>query len=275
VDPLVALTIAGSDSGGGAGIAADLRTFAAHGLLGTIAITAVTAQDTEEVHRADILPVEVVEAQVTAVVGDLAPSAVKTGMLGSVEIVAGVGRWMTEGRLGKVVVVDPVVTSSSGAPWLAGDGPGAYLEHLVPGATVLTPNRLEAEALLRRRISDVGGLADAAADLGRLGPEVVVVKGGHLDGEATPDVVWERTEGITILPGRRIATQNDHGTGCTLSAAIACRLAQGLAPRPSVLLAKRYVAAALAGAAGWHVGRGRGPVAHLCPEALAVARETA
>lgn len=257
----MALTIAGSDSGGGAGVQADLLTFAAYGVHGATAVTAVTAQDTLGVHAVHVVPVGTVVAQVAVVVEDLAVAAVKTGMLASAETVRAVGRLAAHGRLPRLVV-DPVLTSSSGTPLLDGDGPGAYLEHLVPHASVVTPNLDEAEALLGRAVRTRRQMRDAARELAALGPAVVVT-GGHLDGDdGALDVV--HAAGVTYeLPGTRVDTPHTHGTGCTFSAALAARLARGDDVLTAVRAAKDHVTAALMAARGWRLGRGTGPLNHL------------
>lgn len=262
--PTVALSIAGSDSGGGAGIQADLKTFAAWGVHGTTAVTAVTAQHTAAVLSVAVLSPDVVVGQVEAVLADLAPRAVKTGMLAEPGIVAAVGRLAADGRLPNLVV-DPVLVSTSGHALMAEGGVEAYRRALVPHAAVVTPNLFEAALLTGRpaaSLDSVEAMADVAAELLGLGAGLVVVKGGHGAGGRAPDVV-AGPHGTEVLDAVRVDTRNDHGTGCTLSAAICAQLALGAAPLDAVTLAKAYVRRALLGAAGWRLGRGHGPVDHF------------
>ncbi len=276
VTPLVVLTIAGSDSGGGAGIQADLKTFAAHGLHGTCALTAVTAQHTHGVRGMVALDPSFVVDQVEAVVTDLPPLAVKTGMLANPAIVAAVSALAASGVLPNLVV-DPVLVSTSGDRLMEEGGVHAYRTHLFPLAIVVTPNLAEAALLTGRAVSDLqttGALCEVAEELRALGPAAVVVKGGHFGGDpaSAPDVV-AGPDGTVVLEGRRVATVNDHGTGCTLSAAIAANLALGSDPLTSVTLAKRYVEGALLGAASWRLGAGHGPIDHFGWSSDAARRE--
>ena len=270
--PVVALTIAGSDSGGGAGLQADLKTFAAHGVFGTSAVTAVTAQNTTEVSAVVHLGAGLVRGEVEAVVSDLTPAAVKTGMLGTADVVAAVAELAARGLLARLVV-DPVLVSSTGHQLMDDDGVDAYRTLLFPRAAVITPNLREAAVLTGRALGDLGtveAMVEAAAALRALGPETVVVKGGHLDragGAAdpsipSPDVVLG-PGGPVVLDATRVATGNDHGTGCSLSAAIAANLALGIEPLEAVRRAKDYVHRALAGAADWRLGAGHGPIDHF------------
>jgi hydroxymethylpyrimidine/phosphomethylpyrimidine kinase len=269
VDPLVVLTIAGSDSSGGAGIEADLRTFASLGVHGAVALTAITAQNTRGVFA--VLPVEpeMVRAQVVAVADDLAVAATKTGMLARPATVRAVAQLAAEGRLPRLVV-DPVLVASTGHLLMEDGGVDAYRDALFAHATVVTPNLREAAVLVGVDVSSlrtVEAMASAAGSIQSMGPACVVVKGGHqLDGSATadlaPDVVVTENGSVT-LSGPRIATRNDHGTGCSLASAIAVGLAEGLAPLAAVRRAKSFVAVAIAGAATWHLGEGHGPIDHL------------
>ncbi|MGH9115804.1 MAG: bifunctional hydroxymethylpyrimidine kinase/phosphomethylpyrimidine kinase [Acidimicrobiales bacterium] len=252
----VALTIAGSDSGGGAGIQADLKTFEAFGVWGTSAITAVTAQSTVGVRDVLVLPAPLVRAQIDAVAVDLAPAAAKTGMLGSAEVVEAVARSVEEHRL-SLLVVDPVLVSSLGEPLLAEDAVRALREVLLPLATVLTPNLPEAEVLLGTSIAGVKDFAPAAEALAALGPAAVLLKGGHLGGDRSPDLLWRDGE-VEWLDAPRIPGRHTHGTGCTLSAAICALLAGGRELGEACAEAKRFVAGAIAG--GLDIGRGAGPV---------------
>jgi hydroxymethylpyrimidine/phosphomethylpyrimidine kinase len=256
----VALTIAGSDSGGGAGIQADLRTFAAHGLHGTSAITAVTAQNTVAVVDYVALDPRMVVAQIDAVASDIPLAAVKTGMLANRAIVEAVADALARLRLPHLVV-DPVMVAKSGDRLLDAAAEAAYRERLFPLAEVVTPNLAEAEALLGRPVRSLEAMTDAARDLHAQGPRAVVVKGGHLEGDPV-DVFFDGRR-MERLTAPRIATRNTHGTGCTLSAAIAARLALGHELLEAVRGAKAYLTEALRGA--YTLGRGAGPVDHLHP----------
>jgi len=253
--PAVALTIAGSDSGAGAGIQADLKVFAALGLYGTSAITATTAQNTLGVHAVHPIPARLVTAQVDAVLTDLPVGAVKTGMLGTARIAAAVAALARDGRLPNLVV-DPVLVSTSGHRL----GVVAAVERLLPYAMVCTPNRAEAAALLGRAVRTPSEMARAAGEIAAAGPAWVVITGGDLPGAI--DVVWG-AGGVRFLRGARIATRNTHGTGCTFSAAIAARLALGDEVPAALRFAKEYVVRALAGARHWMLGGGHGPVDHF------------
>lgn len=265
--PKVALTIAGSDSGGGAGIQADLKTFAAHGVHGTTAITAVTAQHTSAVVRVVVLEPEAVVAQVHAVLADLHPSATKTGMLADASVVAAVADLASRGLLPRLVV-DPVLVSTSGHALMADGGVEAYRDLLLPHAEIATPNLQEAALLAgvdAEDVADVDAMADVAERLRKLGTRTVVVKGGHLgrsEPGAAPDVV-AGPGGVSVIDRGRVDTSNDHGTGCSLSAAITANLALGATPLEAIERAKEYVHRALAGAAGWRLGSGHGPIDHF------------
>ena len=263
--PPVALTIAGSDSGGGAGIQADLLTFAALGVHGTSAITALTAQNTVTVTGVHVPPVAFLLAQVDAVLDDLPVAAVKTGMLATEEIVRAVADLAAGGRLPQLVV-DPVLVSSTGARLLDPGAERAYTDALFPQALVVTPNTREASALLGRPVATVADARDAARQLTELGPRWVVVKGGHLADDAgdAVDVVYDAAgDEVTELRAPRIATSNDHGTGCTFGAATAAGLASGADVPRALAAAKAFVHAGLASSAGWRLGAGHGPVGKL------------
>jgi len=261
VDPPVAMTIAGSDSGGGAGIQADLKTFAALGVFGTSVITAVTAQNTAAVLGVRVLDPDFVDLQIEAVLTDLPVAAVKTGMLATSAVVEAVAHRAALSDLPNLVV-DPVMVSSTGAALLDEDALCAYRELLLPHAVICTPNMREAALLAGLPVADLSGMVAAARRLAEHGPGIVVVKGGHFGGDLAPDVVL--AEGaVTVLEAPRVASANDHGTGCSLSAATAARLAQGVDPLTAVAEAKAYVAGALRGAAGWSLGAGHGPLDHF------------
>ena len=272
-EPPVALTIAGSDSGAGAGIQADLKAMAALGVLATTAITTVTAQSTAAVTGVHQLPAAFVEQQIMTVLDDLPVAAVKTGMLATAEIVEMVGRLAASGLLPNLVV-DPVMVSSSGHPLLDDGGLEAYRRHLLPHSLVVTPNLWEAALLCevdRQDLEGTAGMESAARAIHRLGVGWVLVKGGHLDGVATPtdrapdqvpDVLFDGQE-VRWLTASRVDTPNNHGTGCSMSAAIAARLAAGANVPDAVRDAKALVHRALVGAAGWRLGAGHGPIDHL------------
>jgi len=261
VNPPVALTVAGSDSGGGAGIQADLKTFAAQGVFGTSVITAVTAQNTADVLGVERLDPSFVELQLEAVLSDLPVKAVKTGMLGSSAMVATLSAWAAAGRLPNLVV-DPVMVTSTGHLLLDDDATDAYLRQLFPHATVITPNTREASLLTGMPVDDLADMERVATELAGTGAAVVVVKGGHLHGGRAPDVVLAEGR-LSVLDADRVTTGNDHGTGCTLSAAVAARLAAGDDVLRAIAAAKRYVTEALRGAAGWKLGAGHGPLDHF------------
>lgn len=250
--PAVALTVAGTDSGGAAGVAADLTTFAALGVHGACVVTAVTAQDTTGVHDIHPVPVATVEAQLDAVLGDLPVGAVKTGMLGSPDVVELVAHRLR----GLPLVVDPVLVASSGAVLGGADVVAACRQHLLPVATVVTPNADEARTLL----GEAADPATAAAALARLGPAVVLTGGG---GAATC-TDWLAIPGEPPVPLTHptVATTNDHGTGCTFSAALAAHLARGADLQVAVAAAGVFTAGQLELGRHWTLGRGRGPVAH-------------
>ena len=262
--PKVALTIAGSDSGGGAGLQADLKTFAALGVYGTSAVTAVTAQHTAAVLRAVPLDPDTVVAQVHAVVADLHPAAVKTGMLANPEIVKAVADVASRGLLPNLVV-DPVLVSTSGHSLMDEGGVDTYRELLFPHAAVVTPNLREAALLAGVDVDELASLearTQVAESLRRLGPTMVVVKGGHLDDASSADVVVG-PGGAVVLDAARVETTNDHGTGWSLSAAIAAHLALGASLIDAVERAKSYVHEALLGATRWQLGSGHGPIDHF------------
>jgi hydroxymethylpyrimidine/phosphomethylpyrimidine kinase len=262
--PPVALTIAGSDSGGGAGIQADLKAFAALGVFGTVAITAITAQNTVAVERVDVLEPALVEAQIDAVLRDLPVAAVKTGMLATAEIIELVARRAGAGDLPHLVV-DPVMVASSGDRLLDDSAEDAYRELLFPHAEVITPNLHEASVLVGRTLETLADARDAASEIAGEGSAWIVVKGGHLDGPATDVVVHEGT--VAELTGDRVHTANVHGTGCSFGSATAAGLAQGLTPFSALRQAKDFVNRAVKGAAGWQLGTGHGPIDHFGWEA--------
>jgi hydroxymethylpyrimidine/phosphomethylpyrimidine kinase len=256
----VALTIAGTDSGGGAGVVADLKTFEAHGVWGTAAITAVTAQNTLGVQAFEAVTPELVRAQIASVAADFGVDAAKTGMLASAEVVEAVATTVAQLGVGPLVV-DPVLVSKHGDRLLAPDAVDAVRTLLLPLATVLTPNLPEAEALVGFPVRTRADMESAARALVEMGPEVVLVKGGHLaDGERSPDclLVADAADGPVWLDGPRLPGRHTHGTGCVLSAAIAAELARGMEPADASVAAKRFVERAIG--AGVALGSGVGPV---------------
>lgn len=259
-EPAVVLTIAGSDSGGGAGIQGDLKTFSALGVFGTTAITAVTAQNTVAVTAVMAVSADFLRAQLDAVLSDLPIAAVKTGMLANRDLVEVVAAYAQEDRLPKLVV-DPVMVASSGARLLDSSAEQAYIDKLLPHALVATPNLPEAEALLGRKIGSPSAMEQAALQIAKLGPRAVVVKGGHAEDAAAVDIV--ACDGETFrLKTPRTDTINTHGTGCSFAAATATGLALELPLRSAIEAAKQFVAHAIAGAGEWRLGAGHGPIDH-------------
>jgi len=253
----VALTVAGSDSSGGAGIVADLKTFEAHGVWGTAAITAVTAQNTLGVQAVEVLSPEVIRAQIASVVADLGVDAAKTGMLASAEVVESVA--LTIAQLGvRPLVVDPVMVASTGGRLLDPDAVEAVSGLLLPLATVVTPNLAEAAALAGFEVADRAGMERAARALADMGPDVVLVKGGHLEGDDSPDCLLATGEEPVWLEGIRVPANGAHGSGCVLAAAICAELARGMEPADACLAAKRFVERAIE--AGPVLGDGVVPV---------------
>ena len=255
----IALTIAGSDSGGGAGIQADLKTFAAFGVYGTCAITAVTAQNTTGVTAWAAVEADLVEAQIEAVAGDFPVGAVKTGMLARAAIVEAVSATVAALELPNLVV-DPVMIAKGGQRLLDDDAVQTLRSELLPRALIVTPNVPEAEALSGASIRSLDDMRRAARHIRRLGPSVVVVKGGHLDGDLSIDVVCAEGEEFE-LSGPRLASRHTHGTGCTFSAAIAAGLALGRSVSEALREARAYLQGAIEHAPGY--GAGHGPLNHF------------
>jgi len=260
--PPIVLTVAGSDSGAGAGIQADLKVFAALRLYGTSVLTAVTAQNTSDVRAIFPVPAEVVTEQLTAVTEDLPPLAVKTGMLGSTAVADAVATAARAGLLPNLVV-DPVLISTSGRRL----GVANAIERLLPYAVVATPNRAEASAILGWPVSTPDDMAKAAGQLAAAGSRYVVVTGGDAEAagqspvDGAVDALWTGAE-VRLLRGPWVDTRNTHGTGCSFSAAIAGRLALGDEVPDAIVFAKEYVARALRGAQHWRLGGGHGPLDH-------------
>ena len=258
-----ALTIAGSDSGGGAGIQADLKTIAANGCYGLSVITALTAQNTRGVSGIHPVPVDFVGKQLDAVLSDIGADVVKIGMLYSAELIALVARKLQEYRVTRVVL-DPVMVAQSGDKLLQADAVEALKTLLIPLAKLVTPNIPEASVLLGRKISVAGEMAPAAIELAELGCRNVLVKGGHLEGEDSNDCLYlVKDKRIVRFAGARVETRNNHGTGCTLSAAIAAFLARGDDVEAAVRHAKKYITGAIVAGAAYRIGHGHGPVHHF------------
>jgi hydroxymethylpyrimidine/phosphomethylpyrimidine kinase len=256
----IALTIAGSDSGGGAGIQADLKTFQRFGVFGTSAITAITAQNTRGVSRWEPVDVDLVRAQIEAIAEDLLPAAVKTGMLANAAIASTVAASIREYSF-RNYVLDPVMVATSGDTLLERDAIDAIRTELIPLASLVTPNLHEAAILTGEKIEDEDGMARAAETIvGEMGAQAVLIKGGHLaTGDRVVDILYDGD--ARAFRGKRIETTNTHGTGCTLSAAIAAQLANGESMHAAVRRAIDYVHNAIATAPG--LGSGHGPLNHL------------
>lgn len=253
----IALTIAGSDPSGGAGIQADLKTFHQFGCYGEAVITLLTVQNSLRVSRVEVMPPELVLQQLDAVLEDMPPAAAKTGALGSGAMVEAVAR--TAASFAFPLVVDPVMVSKHGRALLPDDAVRAVRERLLPCASLVTPNVPEAEALTGIAIRNLDDMRRAACRIREMGALAVLIKGGHLEGDAT-DLLFDGAE-WRELPAPRIATRHTHGTGCTYSAAIAAGLAHGIALGDAVAQGKRFIDAAIRSNPG--LGRGSGPVNHF------------
>jgi hydroxymethylpyrimidine/phosphomethylpyrimidine kinase len=256
-----ALTIAGSDSGGGAGIQADLKTFTAFHVFGMSVLTAITAQNSLGVQGVENLPPEFVARQLDSVLGDFGTDSAKCGMLSTSRIIRTVAAKLREYRVEKLVV-DPVMIAKSGDPLLQPDAREALISEILPLALVVTPNLHEAASLAGIPVSNRGEMEEAARRIQRLGPRTVLVKGGHLKGEAL-DVLWDGRE-LSTFSALRIDSPNTHGTGCTYSAAIAAGLANHLSLRDAISRAKAYVTKAIL--EGFAPGRGAGALKHFLSE---------
>ena len=256
------LTIAGSDSGGGAGIQADLKTFAARGVFGMSVVTAITAQNTLGVQGVYEIPPDFVALQIDSVASDIGVDAVKTGMLSSAPIIQAVASKVREYHFAPLVV-DPVMMAKSGDPLLRDDARQALIELMLPLATVVTPNLPEAQALAGFEITGLEGMRQAARAIYALGPRNVVVKGGHLStGEEAIDLLFDGQD-FHEYRAPRVPTRNDHGTGCTFASAIAAELAKGAPVVEAVRIAKDYLAQVLSASARLGIGHGHGPMNHM------------
>ena len=257
------LTIAGSDSGGGAGIQADLKTISACGCFGTSAITAITAQNTIGVTDIHPVPITSLEAQIRAVLDDIGTDAVKLGMLHSVEVIECVAGLLKEYEILNVVL-DPVMVATSGDKLIQDEAINALQETLFPLVRVITPNIPEAEIIGGRSITDREDLADTAKQLAETFNLSVLAKGGHLQDDTLEDILYDN-EALKLLriTNKKVSTRNTHGTGCTLSSALASFLARGNSVADAVSLSVDYIAAAISAGAEYQIGRGHGPVHHF------------
>jgi hydroxymethylpyrimidine/phosphomethylpyrimidine kinase len=252
-----ALTIAGSDPSGGAGLQADLKTFHQFGVYGEAVVTLIAVQNTRGVSRVDCLPADLVAAQIRAVLDDIPPDAAKTGALGSKEVVEEVARWAA--TFGFPLVIDPVMISKGGARLLDDDSASVLIEHLIPRAFLLMPNLGEAAALTGCAVQDRDSMLKAAEKLIRLGASNVLVKGGHLEGDAL-DVLLTGAGAVHEFSAPRVATPHTHGSGCTYSAAITAELAKQMPLVEAVRSAKEFVTRAILTNPG--LGSGQGPLNH-------------
>ncbi len=257
------LTIAGSDSGGGAGIQADLKTFSALGCYGMSVVTALTAQNTTGVTGIHAVPPDFVVQQMAAVFSDIGTDAVKIGMLYSAELIQAVSDGLRRHEASNIVL-DPVMVAQSGDKLLQDAAITALKNHLLPLATVLTPNLPEAAVLLGQEVKGLDDMQEAAKNLAAFGSRSVLLKGGHAQGDDSSDVLYIAEDDLCVVLGdRRIRTANTHGTGCTLSSAIAAYLAKGEAIAPAIRKAKTYIGEAIRAGAPYSLGHGSGPVHHF------------
>jgi len=255
----VALTIAGSDSSGGAGIQADLKTFQALGVFGMTAITAVTVQNTQKVYDIQEIKPQIVHDQITCLFDDSEIHAVKIGMVSSIELIKAIAKALKSVKL-PPVVLDPVMISKSGYRLLNQDAQEALIQHLFPLSEVVTPNIYEAETLIGKKIRSVDEMKNAAEEIVKLGANKVVVKGGHLGEDRATDILYDGRE-VKTLESLRVKTKNTHGTGCTFSSAIAANIALGKGFFEAAALAKAYITGAIEHSLS--IGQGHGPTHHF------------
>jgi len=255
----VALTIAGSDSSGGAGIQADIKTFQAHGVYGMSAITAITVQNTQKVYDIEEVDPKIVYDQIRCLFDDIDIHAVKIGMVSSIKVISSIAEALTEVDL-PPVILDPVMISKSGYPLLKREAQNALIKELFPLAEIVTPNIYEAETLINKKIHHVDEMKDAAQKITALGAKKVVIKGGHLEGGHAIDVLYDGSS-YEELSDERINTLNTHGTGCTFSSAIAANIALGKDFFEAVRLAKIYITGAILHSLP--IGHGHGPTHHF------------
>jgi len=253
------LSIAGSDSGGGAGIQADIKAVAALGCFAMTAVTAITVQNTQGVTGIHAVPEDIIAAQIESVLGDLGADCIKTGMLGTASVIETIAATLASAAHGIPLVVDPVMVAKGGAPLLADSAVGALRTRLLPMAVLITPNLPEAEVLAGRPIRAPDDMKDAAKALRDLGVRAVLLKGGHLAGDRIVDI-YDGPGGPHAWHSARIDTRHTHGTGCTLASAIAAGIAQGMDMLPAISRARDYVRVAIETAPG--LGRGHGPLNH-------------
>lgn len=257
------LTIAGSDSGGGAGIQADLKTFAANGCYGMSVITALTAQNTTGVTAIHALPPAFAVEQMTAVLTDIGTDAVKIGMLYSADLIEAIAETLNKYRA-RNIVLDPVMVAQSGDKLLQDDAIQAIKDHLMPVADVVTPNLPEAEVLLGQKIKSFEDIQRAARELARNGGRSILIKGGHMAESKSTDLLYLTEEDRFVrLEAERVDSRNNHGTGCTLSSAIAAHLARGSDIEEAVGKAKTFISRAIRAGAAYKIGHGHGPVHHF------------
>jgi len=257
------LIIAGSDCSGGAGIQADIKSVMALGGYAATAITALTVQNTTGVFDVLGIDPDLIVHQATVTIDDIGADALKTGMLHSVPVITAVAEFIKSKASGIPVVVDPVMVSQSGSRLLQEDAVEALITHMVPLASVLTPNIPEAEVLSGMKITSESDMIAAAHKIGDLGAEAVLIKGGHADGDKIVDILWRRDGDVEGFEGSRIPSENNHGTGCSLASAIATGLAQGMGLSDSVARAREFVREAIRTAPGY--GKGNGPLNHAHP----------
>lgn len=258
-----ALTIAGSDSGGGAGIQADLKTFSANSVYGMSVITAITAQNTKGVLGIHAVPVHMIEQQIRAVMDDIGTDAVKIGMLHSSEVIQTVADTLNAYETGNIVV-DPVMVATSGDKLLQDEAIETLIQKMLPLATVITPNLPEAEIILGESIQSKQQFLEAAKKLSNTGARAVLLKAGHFQGEELTDVLYiPETNEIVEIPGERIHTNNTHGTGCTLSSAIAAQLAHGFDLKTAIKKGLEYIHQSILEGSQYQIGHGHGPVHHF------------
>ncbi|MGB7460690.1 MAG: bifunctional hydroxymethylpyrimidine kinase/phosphomethylpyrimidine kinase [Carnobacterium jeotgali] len=255
---MIALTIAGSDSGGGAGIQADVKTFQELGVFGTTAITALTDQNTLGVHGIFEVPSSFVQKQVQTVLDDFSIKAIKTGMLFSTEIIEVVAKIIQQQNI--PLIVDPVMIAKGGTSLLQDAAVTTLIEKLFPYTTICTPNIPEVELLTGRHIKDVKDIEEAAQEILEMGVKCVVIKGGHLDGEYAIDRVYSRIDSFSLTTPR-IQTKDTHGTGCTFSAALTANIAKGLSIKESIIESKKFIHLAIS--TPLYIGHGHGPTNHF------------
>jgi hydroxymethylpyrimidine/phosphomethylpyrimidine kinase len=258
-----ALTIAGSDSGGGAGIQADLKTFSANGVFGMSAITAITAQNTKGVVDIHPIPTDIIRKQIEAVVEDMGADAVKIGMLHSSVVIRTVVESLRKYDL-KNIVVDPVMVSTSGHKLLQDEAIETLIREMLPEATIITPNLPEAEIILDRKIETPSDFKKAAKDLAETGARAVLLKAGHFKSKELLDTLFiPESNELVEIPVQKVETENTHGTGCTLSSAIAAHLAQGISLKESIKKGVEYIHQSIVEGAQYKIGHGHGPVHHF------------